>query len=128
MSMLVPVGGSGAPRPTTAAEPLSGDWRHRAVCRDVDPEWFFPTAEKGPVHDAEVERAKGVCAQCPVRAQCLDDALARLPYGIAGGLTEGERRGLKRQRAVAVAGSAGVGAARPAASSLAPARARAWSA
>ena len=67
------------------------DFRHRAACRGVDPEVFFPIAEAGPVLAAQVAAAKAVCAGCPVRAECLAWALAELPYGIAGGLTEQER-------------------------------------
>ena len=71
------------------------DFRHRAVCRDVDPELFFPVAEPGSdVYDAQVGAAKAVCARCPVRAACLEWALRSLPDGIAGGLTPDERRTL----------------------------------
>ena len=72
-------------------------WRDRAACRDVDvdADLFFPAAESGPAHDAHVAAAKAVCARCPVRAECLTEA-ARIPYGIAGGLTEHERRRLRR--------------------------------
>ncbi len=70
-------------------------WRERAACRDVEPETFFPTATTGPARDAQVAEAKAVCARCPVRAECLTEALARIPYGIAGGLTEDERRKLR---------------------------------
>lgn len=73
------------------------DWRTRAACLGVDPELFFPVAETGPVLDAQVATAKAVCAHCPVRAQCLTEALTRIPYGIAGGLTEDERRALHRR-------------------------------
>ena len=73
-------------------------WRDRAACRDVDPETFFPTSETGPAHDAQVAAAKAVCAGCPVVAACLAEALARIPYGIAGGLTEHERRRLRTGR------------------------------
>jgi hypothetical protein len=72
----------------------SRDWRLVAVCATVDPELFFPTAETGPVYDAQVIAAKRVCAGCPVRPECLTEALVRIPYGIAGGLTEDERRTL----------------------------------
>jgi hypothetical protein len=72
-------------------------WRDRAACRGVDPETFFPTAHDGPVYAAQVAVAKSVCAGCPVRAECLDEALVRIPFGIAGGLTPEERRG-HRQR------------------------------
>ena len=73
------------------------DFRHRAECRDADAELFFPVADSGHDYDAQVTAAKAVCAVCPVRAECLSWALDALPYGIAGGLTEDERR---RERAV----------------------------
>ncbi len=72
---------------------MTAEWRERARCRSVEPETFFPTAEAGPVYEAQVAVAKSVCAKCPVRAECLDEALARIPFGIAGGLTPEERRG-----------------------------------
>ncbi len=78
------------------AEQAGRAWRDRAACRDVDPERFFPTAEDGPDRHAQVTAAKAVCARCPVRAECLAEALARIPYGVAGGLTEHERRQLRR--------------------------------
>ena len=75
-------------------------WRERAACRDVEnPDAFFPTAEAGPERDAQVTAAKAVCARCEVRADCLVEALARIPYGIAGGLTEHERRRLRTRGA-----------------------------
>jgi hypothetical protein len=73
------------------------EWRDLAHCRGVDPELFFPVAESGPSHDAQVAVAKAVCASCPVRESCLADALSGLPHGIAGGLTAAERRNLIRQ-------------------------------
>jgi hypothetical protein len=71
------------------------DFEARA-CRDVDPELFFPVAESGPLYEAQVAQAKAVCAGCPIRAQCLAFALERLPYGIAGGMTAGERAAVRR--------------------------------
>lgn len=70
------------------------DWRQFAACRDEDPDLFFPTAEVGPVYEAQVAEAKRVCARCPVRARCLVEALERIPAGVAGGLDEDERRGV----------------------------------
>jgi hypothetical protein len=68
-------------------------WRDRAACRGGgDPERFFPSAETGPAYEAQVAAAKAVCTACPVRAECLTWALTELPYGIAGGMTEDERR------------------------------------
>jgi hypothetical protein len=88
----------------TVREPLAGhvqpgDFRHRAACRAVDPEVFFPAAESGPRYEARVRIAKAVCAGCPVREQCLTWALSALPDGIAGGMTEQERRTKRGHRA-----------------------------
>ena len=74
------------------------DWRHRAACRDEDPELFFPISGIGPGARQEAE-AKAVCARCPVREQCLRYALDNgLDHGIFGGTTEPERRELTRTR------------------------------
>jgi len=74
------------------------DWRHHAACRDSDPELFFPTATTGEVYDAQVAAAKAVCGRCRVQAPCLTDALTRIPDGVAGGLSEEERRALRACR------------------------------
>ena len=50
------------------------DWRHRALCRDEDPELFFPIGTTGPAAQ-QVEDAKLVCKRCDVRAECLQWAL-----------------------------------------------------
>ena len=73
------------------------DWRSRAACRDVDPETFFPVAESGPAYERQVAAAKAVCTGCPVRSECLNEALVRVPEGVAGGLTPVERRRLGRR-------------------------------
>ncbi|WP_034268158.1 WhiB family transcriptional regulator [Haloechinothrix halophila] len=75
------------------------DWRHRAACRDEDPEVFFPVTDMGP-GAKQVDEAKSVCARCPVREQCLRFALDNgLNYGIFGGMTEQERADLVRRSA-----------------------------
>ena len=84
-----------AGREATASHLRAQDFRHRAACRDSDPELFYPAAEYGPEHDAQVSAAKAVCARCPVRVECLTWALGALAYGIAGGLTEHERHQLR---------------------------------
>jgi WhiB family redox-sensing transcriptional regulator len=67
-------------------------WQERALCAQTDPEAFFP--EKG----GSTREAKKVCASCEVRADCLDYALANDErFGIWGGLSERERRKLKRR-------------------------------
>lgn len=68
-------------------------WRRDAACADEDPDLFFAG------DDASVREAKQVCAVCPVRMQCLETALAvNEMHGVWGGMAEGERRRLIRQR------------------------------
>ncbi len=78
------------------------DWRHRAACRDEDPELFFPIGTTD-LAMAQLERAKAVCRTCPVQEPCLHWALHSEPIGqIAGvcaGLSEDERRELRREAA-----------------------------
>ena len=67
------------------------DWQERALCAQTDPEAFFP--EKG----GSTREAKRICSGCDVRAECLDYALAHDErFGIWGGLSERERRRLRR--------------------------------
>lgn len=66
------------------------DWRDRAACLDVDPDLFFPVGSSGPAQQ-QIERAKAVCGQCSVIADCLAFALIALPDGVAGGMTPAER-------------------------------------
>jgi WhiB family redox-sensing transcriptional regulator len=71
-------------------------WQERANCLGVDPDLFFP--ERG----ASTREAKGVCGGCEVRLECLEYALCNgEKFGIWGGLSERERRRLRRQRALA---------------------------
>jgi WhiB family transcriptional regulator, redox-sensing transcriptional regulator len=50
------------------------DWRQRALCRDEDPELFFPAGTTGPA-ERQVGQAKAVCRRCAVTSQCLSWAL-----------------------------------------------------
>jgi len=67
-------------------------WQKRALCAQTDPEAFFP--EKG----GSTREAKKVCLSCDVRSECLEYALANDErFGIWGGLSERERRRLKKR-------------------------------
>jgi WhiB family transcriptional regulator, redox-sensing transcriptional regulator len=67
-------------------------WQERALCAQTDPEAFFP--EKG----GSTREAKKVCLACEVRGECLEYALANDErFGIWGGLSERERRKLKKR-------------------------------
>ena len=74
--------------PATSEE---DQWQERALCAQTDPEAFFP--EKG----GSTREAKRICLGCEVRDRCLEYALAHDErFGIWGGLSERERRRLKR--------------------------------
>jgi WhiB family redox-sensing transcriptional regulator len=75
------------------------DWRHDAVCREADPELFFPVGSTGPAL-LQIEEAKAVCRRCPVMGQCLQWALeSRQETGVWGGMSEDERRAMRRRAA-----------------------------
>ena len=68
------------------------DWTARAACKGTDPDELF-------VQGAAQNRAKLICRGCPVRTECLADALDnRIEFGVWGGMTERERRALLRRR------------------------------
>lgn len=82
------------------------DWRHRALCRDEDPELFFPIGTTGPAA-TQVEAAKVVCRRCSVVEDCLTWALETgQDTGVWGGTDEDERRALRRRTLRAQVGSA----------------------
>ena len=75
------------------------DWRHRAACLTEDPELFFPIGNSGPAI-AQIEQAKRVCSHCEVSDVCMKWALeSGQDAGVWGGLSEDERRSLKRRTA-----------------------------
>jgi WhiB family redox-sensing transcriptional regulator len=67
-------------------------WAAKGACRSSDPDALF-------VQGAAQNRAKAVCLSCPVRTECLSDALDhKIEFGVWGGMTERERRVLLRSR------------------------------
>ncbi|MFE7777656.1 WhiB family transcriptional regulator [Streptomyces sp. NPDC057445] len=75
------------------------DWRHASECRNEDPELFFPIGNTGPAL-MQIEEAKAVCRRCPVLEQCLAWALENgQDTGVWGGLSEDQRRAMKRRAA-----------------------------
>ena len=70
-------------------------WQDQAACLGMDPDLFFP--ERG----ASTREAKGICRACIVREDCLEYALANgEKFGIWGGMSERERRRIRRMRAL----------------------------
>jgi WhiB family transcriptional regulator, redox-sensing transcriptional regulator len=76
---------------------IDRSWQPVALCRGSHSHLFFPpsTAERKEERERREMRAKSICNVCPVNSECLEYALTiREPYGIWGGLTETERRGM----------------------------------
>jgi WhiB family redox-sensing transcriptional regulator len=74
-------------------------WRNQAICRDTDPDLFFPIGTTGQAL-VQIDRAKEVCDVCPVKNDCLEYALeTNQDSGIWGGLDEEQRRNIRRQAA-----------------------------
>jgi len=68
------------------------EWAAAAICKKSRPDELF-------VRGAEQHKAKVVCASCPVRAECLAEALDnQIEWGVWGGMTERERRAVLRKR------------------------------
>lgn len=85
-----PASSSTSPLPLLGAGEFP-TWMARGTCHQTDPELFFP--EKG----GSTREAKKICTACPVQAECLDYALDNDErFGIWGGLSERERRKVKR--------------------------------
>lgn len=73
--------------------PAAFDWRPAAACRNIDPGVFFP--QRGE----STRDAKAICDGCPVREACLEHALVNGErFGVWGGLSERQRRRLRRWR------------------------------
>ena len=90
-------------QPEASAE---SSWQDLANCLGVDPDLFFP--ERG----ASTREAKEVCRGCVVREDCLEFALSNgEKFGIWGGMSERERRRIRRARAIARRSAAGAAVA-----------------
>ncbi len=71
-------------------------WQDLANCRGADPDLFFP--ERG----ASTRTAKGICRECSVQPDCLEFAIVSSEkFGIWGGMSERERRKIRRERSIA---------------------------
>ncbi|MEM8618136.1 MAG: WhiB family transcriptional regulator [Actinomycetota bacterium] len=84
----------------SSVERIDGEyWRTRAACQGEFGSLFYPPlrTEKKSAKSTREQRAKAVCAACPVRTDCLDHAVRHGErYGVWGGLTDAERRHLHR--------------------------------
>jgi hypothetical protein len=86
----------------TPVATFNDDWRDQAECRGADPTLFYPkermngrrrNGSYSASETVDTQEARQVCLTCPVRGECLGDALTqRERFGIRGGLTPAERR------------------------------------
>lgn len=75
------------------SDPEHQNWKLRASCRGLDPDYWEPE------RPSDASYGQRVCEHCPVKAECLEDALAKdSRYGTYGGLTEWERSRLTDRR------------------------------
>lgn len=76
-----------------STRPAGEDWRDLAECQYADTSIFYPEENE------TADKAKSICAICPVQQQCLETAMRnREREGVWGGLTANERRRLRRRR------------------------------
>ncbi len=87
---------TGQPAGFQTVRDVDATWRDRAACRLADPDLFFPAGGTG-VAVGTIEAARSVCGRCPVTSACLEFALdTKQEAGIWGGITEDERRSMRR--------------------------------
>ena len=76
---------------------VSTTWQEAAACRSTDPEIFFPIGTTGTAIE-QINKAKAICAICPVQEDCLQYALeTNQEAGLWGGYAEDERRRLRKR-------------------------------
>jgi WhiB family transcriptional regulator, redox-sensing transcriptional regulator len=72
------------------------NWRASGACLHADPDLFFPISAAGRAVD-QIAQAKAICANCPVRRECLEFACTNAPvHGVWGGTTLDERQRARR--------------------------------
>lgn len=95
---MTPSANTGSTLPLTPDPDSTTGWMALGLCRMYAPSTFFPSDGVG------VDKARKICAACPVQSECLEHALEhRIEHGVWGGCSERERRRiLKRRRDLSV--------------------------
>ncbi|MFI5814885.1 WhiB family transcriptional regulator [Streptomyces sp. NPDC051643] len=76
---------------------MEDEWRYEAACAGISTDLFFPVGNTGAALD-QADEAKAICRRCPVSDECLQWALnTGQTFGVWGGLTEDERRDVRRR-------------------------------
>jgi WhiB family redox-sensing transcriptional regulator len=72
------------------------------LCASVGGDFWFPEKESGSSNSTEMVMAKSICRKCPHQAECAEWGIRNESHGIWGGITEGERRFIRRQRKITI--------------------------
>ena len=72
------------------------------ACATVGGDFWFPEKEKGAVSNTDIRTAKSICGSCIHKSECAEWGLAKEDYGIWGGVTQMERKYLRRQKRITV--------------------------
>jgi WhiB family transcriptional regulator, redox-sensing transcriptional regulator len=80
----------------TMNQTKSAHWQARAVCQGAPPELFVPDGDDEP--EVPAPEAVRYCNVCPVRPECLEDALLHHHEGVWGGTSNYQRRQMRRKR------------------------------
>ncbi len=67
----------------------AADWMERALCRDSDPDSFFPSSARQP------NVAIALCLRCPVKQECFEFGMGE-KFGVWGGTSENDRKKIRR--------------------------------
>jgi len=72
------------------------------LCASVGGDFWFPEKEAGSSNSTEMLMAKSICRRCPHQAECAEWGIQNEYFGIWGGITEGERRRIRRERKITI--------------------------
>ena len=73
-------------------------------CAEIGGDLFFPEKEGQPFGNIEIALAKRICLSCPHQTECAEWGINKEIYGIWGGLTESNRRVVRKERNIIVRG------------------------
>ena len=73
-------------------------------CAEIGRDLFFPEKEGQPFGNIEIAMAKRICLSCPHQTECAEWGINKEIYGIWGGLTESNRRVVRKERNIIVRG------------------------
>jgi WhiB family redox-sensing transcriptional regulator len=70
------------------------------ACAEIGGDFWFPEKSDGSMNSVEMIMAKSICNSCLHRSECAEWGIQKEYFGIWGGITEGERRFIRRERKI----------------------------